>query len=119
MPSPKKSKKKSRVDNKQKSLFSFVDESKPKKEKVEPKPKKEEVKKKVQERPKEKVKEIKKEIVKKAEPKGEKKPGTIRQKIYFKENNKPFGLKEEDIKLINIQRENVSTKYIRYLIEKG
>jgi DNA polymerase I len=119
LPSPKKSKKKSQVDDKQKSLFSFVDESKPKKEKVEPNPKKEEVKKEVQERPKEKVKEIKKEIVKKAEPKGEKKPKVIPQKIYFKGNDKPFGLKEEDIKLTDIQRENVSSKYIRYLIQKG
>ena len=119
LPSPKKSKKKSQVDDKQKSLFSFVDESKPKKEKVEPKPKKEEIKTEVQEKPKEKDKEIKKEIVKKAEPKGEKKPGVIPQKIYFKGNDNPFGLKEEDIELTNIQRENVSTKYIRYLIEKG
>ena len=51
MPSPKKSRKKAQVDDKQKSLFSFVDESKPKKEEVESKPKKEEAKKQVQEKP--------------------------------------------------------------------
>ncbi|TFG01462.1 MAG: DNA-directed DNA polymerase I [Promethearchaeota archaeon] len=43
----------------------------------------------------------------------------IPKNLFFKGNDEPFGLKEDDIKLVKISRENVTSKYIRYLIETG
>ncbi|MFX0002567.1 MAG: DNA-directed DNA polymerase I [Candidatus Hermodarchaeota archaeon] len=105
MPPPKKKK---LDDKEQKSLFSFVDKKEKKKEETpqiakkpkKEKPKEEKVIKKVQK----KVEEIKKEIP---------------SKLYFKGNDEPFGLKAGNIKLYKVLRESVSSKYIRYLIEKG
>ncbi|MFW9968573.1 MAG: DNA-directed DNA polymerase I [Candidatus Odinarchaeota archaeon] len=105
MPPPKKKK---LDDKEQKSLFSFVDKKEKKKReapqtttkpKIE-KPKDEKVIKKVQT----KVEDIKK---------------AIPPKLYFKGNDEPFGLKAGNVKLSKVLRENVSSKYIRYLIQKG
>ena len=43
----------------------------------------------------------------------------IPEKLFFQRNDEPFGLKEGDITLEKVSRENVTSKYIRYLIEKG
>ena len=107
MPSPKKARKKKPEEKAQTSLFSFVDESKQKDEKVA-----------------EETKEEKIEIIKKEEPKLKKEvkePGEVQKipkKQFFDGNDEPFGLKEGNIKLEKI-REGVTSKYIRYLIEKG
>ena len=115
MPSPKKKK----VDRKaQKSLFSFVDEKKAKKD-ISPKSKKVDKIEKVEE-----VKQEKKEITEKVvskipEVKDEENPKEIPSSLFFKGNDTPFGLKEGNITLNKVMRENVTTKYIRYLVEKG
>jgi DNA polymerase I len=93
MPPPKKKK---LDDKEQKSLFSFIDNEEEKIEKT----KEEEDKKEVL---------IEKEQISKEIP----------SKLYFNGNDKPFGLKEGNIQLTKVLRENVSSKYIRFLIEKG
>ncbi|MFX1418193.1 MAG: DNA-directed DNA polymerase I [Promethearchaeota archaeon] len=105
MPAPKKKK---LDDKEQTSLFSFVEEKDKKKEKsTVPK------------------KDIKSEKIKKEEKvtesaiKVDEDKKEIPLKLYFKGNDDLFGLKEGNIKLNKISRESVSSKYIRYLIEKG
>ncbi|MHA1234046.1 MAG: DNA-directed DNA polymerase I [Promethearchaeota archaeon] len=118
MPSPKKPKKKIPVDEKQKSLFSFVENSETEKEEKSTKILKEEL-----EEPKDqpktqispKTKDVKEEIKVKEEPAIKR----VQKKLYFKSSGIPFGLKEDGIPLQFIKRESVSSKYIRYLIEKG
>ncbi|MFX1257483.1 MAG: DNA-directed DNA polymerase I [Promethearchaeota archaeon] len=99
--------KKKKVENKQqKSLTSFINKSKQKKQVVKKKPAKAKPPKKVAEKP-EKSKittEINKEIP---------------DELFFKSNDVPFGLKEGNIKLETLKRESFSSKYIRYLIKKG
>ncbi|MHA2290038.1 MAG: 3'-5' exonuclease, partial [Promethearchaeota archaeon] len=104
-------KKKLPTSEKQKSLFSFVEKPESEKEEKSKSAVKEEKKvlaesKIPQEPPK--IKEVKEET-KKGTPK----------KVYFKSTGVPFGLKKNGIHLQNIKRESVSSKYIRYLIEKG
>ncbi|NVM16359.1 MAG: DNA-directed DNA polymerase I [Candidatus Lokiarchaeota archaeon] len=118
MPSPKKTKRKSPADEKQKSLFSFVEKTEVKKEeKSKPIAKKEDKALEDQLLPQEppETKDVKEEIKVKAEPVIKGTP----KKQYFKSSGIPFGLKENGIQLQHIKRESVSTKYIRYLIEKG
>ncbi len=108
--------KKKKVDDKQKSLFSYIDESKPKKEKpIEDKPK-------TEKKPKLKkaatTKPTKPKPLEKVEKEKLKETTKIPQKLFFEGNDKPFGLKQGNIKLEKIQREGVTSKYIRYLIEK-
>ena len=115
MPSPKKSKKKKISNDKQKSLFSFVEETNSKKERLDSEIKKEESKKELEERS---IKQVEKKIVKnslKIKPEIK----IIPKSLYFKGNDKPFGLKVDDIKLDEVTRESVSSKYIRYMIKKG
>jgi len=114
LPSPKKPKKKTSVDEKQKSLFSFVDKSETAKddksmnqtkvEKEHPK-----VQLETQVHPK------KEDIKVKEEPTAKK----VSKKKYFNSMGIPFGLKDGGIQLQSIKRESVSSRYIRYLIEKG
>ena len=105
MPTPKKKKS---DDKAQKSLFSFVSEKEEEKEK-----------------PTETIKETKTEEIKEEKkfkettPKIEEIIIETTSKFYFKGNDEPFGLKEGNIKLVKVLRENVSSKHIRYLIEKG
>ncbi|MFX0070529.1 MAG: DNA-directed DNA polymerase I [Candidatus Hermodarchaeota archaeon] len=100
--------KKKKLDDKQKSLFSFVDDSTPKKEKpLKPKDK-----------PKEDVK-TKPKTSKKSITEEQKETPIIPQILFFKGNDEPFGLKLGDIQLEKITRENITSKYIRYLIKKG
>ncbi|MFX0058267.1 MAG: DNA-directed DNA polymerase I [Candidatus Hodarchaeota archaeon] len=119
MPSPKKSKKKKPLDEKQKSLFSFVEEEEIREEQQELLAQKEEVKKKL-----EKPKKPKQELIK-AKPEEDTSEqlsdvsGSIPSNLFFKGDDTLFGLKEDDIKLDKIQRESVSSKYIRYLKKKG
>ncbi|MHA1459949.1 MAG: DNA-directed DNA polymerase I, partial [Promethearchaeota archaeon] len=118
MPSPKKPKRKLPADEKQKSLFSFVEKTEDKKEEKSKSITKEEKKElegqEVLQEPLE-TKEIKEEIKVKEEPTLKR----AQKKVYFKGTGIPFGLKEGGIQLQNIKRESVSSKYIRYLIEKG
>ncbi|MHA1391339.1 MAG: hypothetical protein ACTSQT_03740, partial [Promethearchaeota archaeon] len=118
MPSPKKSKKKTLVDDKQKSLFSFVEKSEAEKEKKSSLISKEEIvepKDKLKSQLPPKTSDIKEEIKVKEEPIIKK----VQKKLYFKSSGIPFGLKEDGTQLQFIKRESVSSKYIRYLIEKG
>jgi len=105
LPSPKKKKP---DDKAQKSLFSFVGEKEEKKEK--PSETKKDTK-------TEEIKEVKK--VKERSVKVEESTKELLSKVYFKGNDEPFGLKVGNIKLTKVLRENVSSKYIRYLIEKS
>ena len=106
MPTQKKSKKKNPDNSKQKSLFSFVDDTKTKKEKIENKVRKEVAVKKIVEK-QEKTDQDKVSIK------------TVPESLFFKGNNKPFGLKEGNIELEPVKRESVTSKYIRYLVKKG
>ncbi len=104
MPPPKKKK---LDDKEQTSLFSFVDKKEEKIEKsskstTEPKT----------EKPKEE------EIIKKTPIKAEELLNEVASTLYFKGNDELFGLKAGNIKLPKVLRENVTSKYIRYLIEK-
>ncbi|MHA1478715.1 MAG: DNA polymerase domain-containing protein, partial [Promethearchaeota archaeon] len=118
MPSPRKTKKKPLADEKQKSLFSFVEKKEVNQEEESNKILKEEI-----EEPKEQLKpqeppqteELKEEIKAKEEPT----LSRALKKVYFKGTGIPFGLKKDGIQLRDIKRESVSSKYIRYLIEKG
>jgi len=118
LPSPKKPKKKTSVDEKQKSLFSFIDKSETEKEEESSRILKEEIA-----EPKDKLKalepsktvDVREEIKAKEEPILKR----VQKKQYFKSTGIPFGLKEDGIQLQFIKRESVSSKYIRYLIEKG
>ncbi|MFX1391448.1 MAG: DNA-directed DNA polymerase I [Promethearchaeota archaeon] len=116
MPPPKKKK---LSDKEQTSLFSFVNGKEKKMEKIKEEPKgensityKEE---KPEPKPKKEVLEKKEEITTESQNVAMEIP----PKLYFKGNDKPFGLMDESIKLTKVLRENVSSKYIRYLIEKG
>ncbi|MBN1802177.1 MAG: DNA-directed DNA polymerase I [Candidatus Lokiarchaeota archaeon] len=48
-----------------------------------------------------------------------KEPIKIPPKLYFKERELDFGMKEDNIELEILKRESVSSKYLRYLIKKG
>ena len=118
MPSPKKPKKKTPVDDKQKSLFSFVDKSKADKEEKsisKTKEEKKESKDQLKTQIPPKTNDLKEEIKAKEEPILKR----VQKKLYFKSSGIPFGLKEDGIQLQFIKRESVSSRYIRYLIEKG
>ncbi len=123
MPSQKRSKKKKPLDDTQKSLFSFVDQSRSKKEKIEKKAKKEvvreQIKKEIKEKPIEGIKTKPPEKIEKEEEKIKSELKHIPQKLFFKGNKKPFGLKQGAIELKQGLRESISSKYIRYLIQKG
>jgi DNA polymerase I len=104
MPPPKKKK---LDDKEQTSLFSFVDKKEVKKEKT------------VKSTPEPKTEASKEEkSTIKASPEEEKASKDVSSPLYFKGNDEPFGLKEGNIKLPKVLRENVTSKYIRYLIEK-
>ena len=127
MSNQKKPKKKKPADDKQKSLTSFMTTPKPSPEKTKVAPKK------VQKEKKESAEKVidKKEPkpeVKKSEKKIEKQPAKakldkktykeIPKELFFKGNDTPFGLKEGNVTIDSISRESVSTKYLRYMIEK-
>jgi len=118
LPSPKKPKKKALADEKQKSLFSFVEKTEVMKD-AKSKSKTKEEKKELEDQklPQEspKTEDLKEEIKVKEEPALKRAP----KKVYFKGTDIPFGLKQDGIQLRGIKRESVSSKYIRYLIEKG
>ncbi|MFX1268517.1 MAG: 3'-5' exonuclease, partial [Promethearchaeota archaeon] len=107
MPSSKKSDKERNPDQKQKSLISFVDD----------KPK---VVKGTNEQDLLEEKIIEKDDIEEEEILIEESQlKSIPQKLFFKGNPEPFGLKKGNIKLEKVLRESVSSKYIRFLIKKG
>ena len=113
LPSPKKLKKKIPVDEKQKSLFSFVENSETEKEKESSRILKEEIvepKEELKTQIPPKAKDVKEEIKAKEEPAIKR----VQKKFQFKSSGIPFGLKEDGIPLQFIKRESVSSKYIRY-----
>ncbi|TKJ23608.1 MAG: hypothetical protein CEE43_02805 [Promethearchaeota archaeon Loki_b32] len=116
MPPPKKKK---LNDKEQTSLFSFVSDKEQKKVKSPETPKVVKTEKYKEEKPKAKPKIIKEEKTKEPTPKAEKITKEIPSNLFFKGNNELFGLKEGNIRLTKVLRENVSSTYIRYLIEKG
>lgn len=104
MPSPKKSNKKE--DQNQKSLFSFVEN-------------KQEEKKVSKKRPKIDLMKEEKRIDIKDTNVEEQKIKEIPKELFFKTNDEPIGLQVGGIKLKKVLRESMTSKYIRYLIEKG
>ncbi|MCK4480565.1 MAG: DNA-directed DNA polymerase I, partial [Candidatus Lokiarchaeota archaeon] len=116
MPPPKKKK---LDDKEQTSLFSFVSDKEQKKVKSPETQKVVKTEKDKEEKPKAKPKIIKEEETKESTPKAEKITKEIPSNLFFKGNDELFGLKEGNIKLSKVFRENVSSTYIRYLIEKG
>jgi len=108
LPSSKKSDKEKTPDQKQKSLISFVDD-KPKVEKGTYE--QNSLEEKIIE--KDDIEEEKEILIQESQLK------SIPQKLFFKGNPEPFGLKKGNIKVEKILRESVSSKYIRYLIKKG
>ncbi|MFO8019907.1 MAG: DNA-directed DNA polymerase I [Promethearchaeia archaeon] len=129
-------KKKDNKDKSQSSLFSFVDDSKKKQEKQSTKEKQKE--KERTEKPEEtKKKEEKKKVKRKKrgvrenvskqteEEKKDKKDETqkdikeIPKDLFFEGSDTPFGIQAEEVNLKKIKRENISSRYIRYLIKKG
>ncbi|MFX1316370.1 MAG: 3'-5' exonuclease, partial [Promethearchaeota archaeon] len=119
MPTPKKSKKKESEDKAQTSLFSFVSKDSEEKKVSEEVSKKEEMVEIVKQKLKEEAKPKKLEKVKEEEIKLEADTKEIPKNLFFKGNNVPFGLKDNTITLEKVLRENVTSRYIRYLIEKG
>ncbi len=103
LPSPRKKKP---IDDKQKSLFSFVEDTQPQTRKIERDIKKQDDSK-------------EKEVIEVEQTKTEPESKKVLQKLFFKTKSHNFGLKEGNITLQNVQRESVSSKYLRYLIEKG
>ncbi len=108
MPSSKKSDNERTPDQKQKSLISFVGD----KPKVEKGPyEQDSLEEKIIE--KDDIEEEKEILIQESQLK------SIPQKLFFKGNPEPFGLKRGNIKVEKVLRESVSSKYIRYLIKKG
>ena len=118
LPSKRRGNKKKDDNKSQTSLFSFVDDKE--KEEDIPSEKVEEKKftGKIREE-EEKKPSIKEEEILKSPPSEKKETIKPSQVTFFKENDKPFGLKEGNIKLDKVFREGVTSKYIRYLIERG
>ena len=113
MPSPKKSNKSSKVEDNQKSLFSFMDDSKPQDNKTE-----EISSEKFQAIKEKEEKIVAEEIVSEIESDIKEKP-VIHKKVkkkYFEQKTQNFGLKEIDVNIDSL-KESASSKYIRYLIE--
>ena len=118
MPSPKKPKKKTPLDEKQKSLFSFVDKPEDNKEEKsynEPKEEKKESTDHLEDHKTLETKELDEKKTVKEEPTLK----SVPKKVFFQSDGIPFGLKDDGIQLQYIKRESVSSKYIRYLIGKG
>ncbi|MFX1365360.1 MAG: DNA-directed DNA polymerase I [Promethearchaeota archaeon] len=113
------SKKKKQDDKSQTSLFSFVDNTDTKKKKTTELKKESNIEKTVEKKPTDKPKAKKEEKDKEKTPKFEASSEGIPSHLFFQGNDEDFGLKEGNIKLPNVLRENFSSKYIRYLIEKG
>ena len=118
MPSSRKGNKKKDDDSSQTSLFSFGNDREKEKGSLIEKDEKEEFIEQSRELPEEKPPIKEKKTLKSplTEKKETKKPSQV---TFYKENNNPFGLKEGNIKLDSVFREGVTSKYIRYLIEKG
>ncbi len=106
LPSPRKKKP---IDDKQKSLFSFIEETQPQTRKIEHDIKKQDDSKENKE----------KEVIEVEQTKTEPELKKVPQKLLFKTRSHNFGLKEGNIPLQKVHRESVSSKYLRYLIEKG
>jgi len=112
LPTSKKSKKNKSENEKQKSLFAYIGESKKeahKKPQLSKDQKSKAVAKKIKPKKPEKTQEL--------EKKGEEvqKVKDLLKKEYFKLGDLNFGLKEGEIHLESIQRESHTSKYIRYL----
>jgi DNA polymerase I len=115
LPSSRKGKKKKDDESSQTSLFSFVEKEKETPIKME---EKEDIIEQNREKPEEKPVIQQKKTIKSPSTEG-KEAKKSSQVSFYKENNKPFGLKEGNIKLDKVLREGVTSKYIRYLIERG
>ncbi|MFW9942629.1 MAG: DNA-directed DNA polymerase I [Candidatus Thorarchaeota archaeon] len=119
MSGQRKGRKKKVEDKAQKSLFSFVDEKEKQKKEPEKKPKKEQIEKVEKETPTEKPTPTKEEKIGETLPEEKPEIKELSQVFFFEGNDEPFGLKVGNIKLERVQREGVTSKYIRYFISKG
>jgi DNA polymerase I len=118
LPTSKKGRNKKEEQKSQTSLFSFLEEEKGEGN-FEEKPKKEEKKIVKETKPRVSAPQIKEEKQEKTQPKPKSDMKETLQISFFKENKKPFGLKKGEVTLEKVLREGVTSKYIRYLIEKG
>jgi DNA polymerase I len=119
LPSSKKPGKKKPRDEKQKSLFSYVEEKEKTSERSKSKQKKDVI---VDENGTVSTKKL--QVVKEEKKADVKEPSKLPKakvptKVYFPENPTPFGLRDDTIQIDKVSRESVSSKYIRYLIKKG
>ncbi len=108
-------KKKKESDEKQKSLFSYMEPNKPESKKAKPK---------VEIRDEgliidEEELEIETASSSTSETQSKQSPTKVPEKLYFNKQEYNFGLKEGDITLKKVKRESLSSKYLRYLITKG
>jgi DNA polymerase elongation subunit (family B) len=114
----KKSKNEKEEDKKQTSLVSFGAAKEPKKPKEKKEPSKivkeeiltessDELKTARLAKQQQELKKQKQELTK------------VPEELFFKGNQKPFGLKAGDIELEKIKREGFESRYLRYLIKKG
>jgi DNA polymerase I len=113
MPTSKKSKNAPKVDDNQKSLFSFIDNKKSPEKKAE-----EQISEKSQPIKEKKENVNNEEVISEIKREPTKKSKSLKkvQKTYFENKDHHFGLKAIDI-VLDSQKESSSSKYIRYLIE--
>lgn len=108
-------KKKKEPDEKQKSLFSYMEPNKPESKKAKPK---------VEIRDEgliidEEELELETASSSTSESQSKQRTTIVPEKLYFNKQEYNFGLKEGDITLKKVKRESLSSKYLRYLITKG
>ncbi|MEJ2293710.1 MAG: 3'-5' exonuclease, partial [Candidatus Lokiarchaeota archaeon] len=120
MPNSKSPKKKKQIDEKQKSLFSYMESKKPQRElpkkKVEFKDEgslitEDEIEP-IEDKIEPKVETSSEDVVKEISAK-------VPEKLFFNKGEENFGLKAGAISLNKVKRESLSSKYLRYLIAKG
>jgi DNA polymerase I len=120
LPNSKNPKKKKQVDEKQKSLFSYMESKKPQREIS-----KKEVKFKDEGSPitEDEIEPIDDEIEPEANRSSEKIAKEIStkvpEKLFFNKGEENFGLKGGNISLKKVKYESLTSKYLRYLITKG
>ena len=119
MPNSKSPKKKKKIDEKQKSLFSYMESKKPQREL--PK-KKVEFKDEGSPITEDEIGPIEDEIESKPDLSSKKLANEIStkvpEKLFFKKGEEDFGLKAGDISLNKVKRESLTSKYLRYLKAK-
>jgi len=113
VPNSKNPKKKKKVDEKQKSLISFIEVNKTKKKSEKAIAEIKEIE------PLSEEKEMKGQEINVSGQAIKEIPQTVPKKLYFKKVDENFGLKSGGINVDKLKRESLSSKYLRYLIENN